>query len=133
MQPSFTFVNGIGLPVAKAFEATIYVLIFLAVAVGCWQTAEGEENSLREIQWIAVVVFTFEYFIQFVGVGADPEFATTGGNPIICRLRFLVSFYSIVDLMAIAPFYVSVAMPNSIVNEYNEYLRMLRIVHVLSS
>jgi hypothetical protein len=128
---AFTFVNGIGSPVAKAFEGTIYALIFLAVGVGCWQTVEGEENSLREIEWIAVVVFTFEYLIRLVGVGADPEFATAGGNPITCRLSFLISFYSIVDLLAIIPFYVTLAMPDSVVNEYDEYLRMLRIIRLV--
>lgn len=128
---AFTFVNGIGSPVAKVFEFTIYVLIFLAVAVGCWQTVEGEENSLREIEWIAVVIFSFEYLIRFVGVGADPEFSSRGANPIMCRLSFLISFYSIVDLMAIIPFYVSLAMPDSVVNDYDEYLRMLRIIRLV--
>lgn len=109
----FTFVNGIGSPLARAFELSIYALIFLAVAVGCWQTVEGEENSFRFIEWIAVVVFTFEYVIRFIGVGSDPEFATQGGNPITCRLKFVFSFYSLVDLAAIVPFYVSLAMPDS--------------------
>ena len=127
----FTFVNGIGSPVAKAFEVSVYVLIFLAVAVGCWQTVEGEENSFHEIEWIAVVVFTFEYALRLIGTGADPEFAELGGNPIMCRLRFIFSFYSVVDLMAIVPFYVSLAMPDSFVNEYDEYLRMLRIVRLV--
>ena len=127
----YTFVNGIGSPIAKAFETCIYALIFLAVAVGCWQTVEGEENSFREVEWIAVVVFTFEYVLRFIGIGADPEFATRGGDPITCRVKFLFSFYSIVDLMAIVPFYVSLAMPDSIVDDYDEYFRMLRIVRLL--
>jgi len=127
----FTFVNGIGSPVAKAFEASIYILIFLAVGVGCWQTIEGQENAFHEIEWIAIVVFTFEYVLRFIGVGADPEFASPGGSPINCRLKFLFSFYSIIDLAAIVPFYVSLAMPDSVVNTYDEYLRMLRIVRLL--
>jgi Ion transport protein len=127
----FTFVNGIGSPIAKCFEFAIYALIFLAVAVGCWQTVEGEEYSFREVEWIAVVVFTFEYVLRFIGVGADPEFASPGGDPISCRLRFLVSFYSLVDLAAIVPFYVTLAMPDSVVNQYDEYLRMLRIVRLV--
>lgn len=127
----YTFVNGIGSPIAKAFEMSIYALIFLAVAVGCWQTVDGEENSFREIEWIAVVVFTFEYVLRLIGIGADPEFATAGGDPITCRVKFLFSFYSIIDLMAIIPFYVSLAMPDSLVNEYDEYLRMLRIIRLI--
>lgn len=127
----FIFVNGIGSPFARFFEWSIYALIFLAVAVGCWQTVEGEENSFTAIEWVAVVVFTFEYLIRFIGVGADPEFASPGGNPITCRLKFVFSFYSLIDLAAILPFYAALAMPDSAVNDYDEYLRMLRIIRLV--
>jgi hypothetical protein len=43
----------------------------------------------------------------------------------------MVSFYSIVDLLAIVPFYAAIALPNSVVNTYDEYLRMLRIIRLV--
>ena len=67
--------------------------------------------------------------MRFVGAGADPDFAT--GNFWSTRFRFIVSFYSIIDLLAIIPFYVAYALPQSFVNDYDEYLRMLRILRLL--
>ena len=129
-QKCFEFVNGMGSFAARVFETIIYVLIFVAVAVGVWQTVEGHENDFSGIEWLAVVVFTVEYLIRFVGVGADPQFAI-GSDGFSSRIRFLFSFYSIIDLLAILPFYVAVALPGSFVNEYDEYLRMLRILRLV--
>eukprot|EP00527_Entomoneis_sp_CCMP2396_P007171 CAMPEP_0198142330 /NCGR_PEP_ID=MMETSP1443-20131203/5137_1 /TAXON_ID=186043 /ORGANISM="Entomoneis sp., Strain CCMP2396" /LENGTH=1293 /DNA_ID=CAMNT_0043805305 /DNA_START=69 /DNA_END=3950 /DNA_ORIENTATION=+ len=125
----YQFVNGIGSKVAQYFELSIYGLIFLTIAVGCYQTLDGHENDLHQVEWVAVVIFTIEYLMRFIGTAADPQFSN-GNNAIRCRLRFVVSFYSIIDLLAIVPFYVAWALPNTIVNDYDEYLRMLRILRL---
>jgi hypothetical protein len=125
----YDFVNGIGSKAAKYFELFIYFLILGAVVVGCWQTVEGQKDAYSGFEVLAVVVFTIEYILRFIGVGSDPTFAT-GRNAITCRLRFIVSFYSIIDILAIAPFYLAIALPDSLVNEYDEYLRMLRILRL---
>jgi hypothetical protein len=114
---------------AEKFELLVYSLIIVSVAVGAYQTVEGKENTFHEVEWFAVAVFTIEYLLRLVGARADPQFGELG--PIMSRLRFVVSFYSIVDLLAIVPFYLSWALPNSFVNDYDEYLRMIRIVRLL--
>lgn len=126
----FNLVNGKGSKAASYFERMIYFFIIVTVAVGVWQTVDGQENAFHEIEWIAIVVFTVEYIIRFIGAGADPEFAT-GRNPITCRFHFLISFYSVIDLLAIVPFYVAYCLPNSIVNDYDEYFRMFRLLRLL--
>ena len=129
----YRFANGIGSTAARTFEAAIYFLIFLVVGVGIWQTVDGHENDWHNLELVAVVVFTVEYLIRFIGAGADPEFAKGwgGGNPILVRLRYIVSFYSVVDLLAIVPYYVAAALPNSLVDQYDEYLRMFRILRLI--
>jgi len=127
---AFNFVNGFGSTAARYFEMLIYGLIFLVVSIGVWQTIDGHENDFHEVEWITVIIFTIEYLIRVVGAGADPEFAK-GRSGFGCRLRFLVSFYSIIDLLAIVPFYVAFALPNSLVDEYDEYLRMFRILRLI--
>jgi len=129
-QMCYKFVNGIGSPVAKIFETCIYVLIFTAVAVGVIQTVEGHEHDLTYIEAMTIVVFTFEYVVRLIGAGADPEFAP-GRNAVTARLRFIFSFYSIIDLLAIVPYYLTVALPGGIVDQYDEYLRMLRIIRLV--
>jgi Ion transport protein len=132
---AYNFVNGIGSTASTWFELTMYFFIFLAVAVGVWQTMDGHENDFSRVEGLAVGVFTFEYFIRLVGAGADPiacfKADGTRRNPVMSRLRFMVSFYSIVDLLAIVPFYAALALPNSIVNKYDEYLRMCRIIRLV--
>jgi Ion transport protein len=127
---AYHFVNGLGSIWAARFELMIYGLILLSVAVGAWQTVPGQENAFHEIEWIAVIVFTIEYVIRLVGTGADPEFRGMGGG-FVARLRFIPSFYSVIDLLAIVPFYVALALPESVVNDYDEYLRMLRILRLV--
>ena len=126
----YDFVNGDGSKPAQYFELSIYILILGAVAVGCWQTVEGQKDAYSGFETLAVVVFTIEYLMRLIGVGSDPAFAT-GRNALTCRLRFIVSFYSIIDLFAIAPFYLAIALPNSLVDQYDEYLRMLRILRLV--
>jgi hypothetical protein len=128
-QVAHNFVNGRGSALARWFETIIYFLIFATVAVGALQTIKGQENSFHQLEWFAVAVFTVEYIIRLVGAGSDPEFAY--GSFVSVRLRFIVSFYSLIDLLAIVPFYLAYAMPQSVVNEYDEYLRMLRILRLL--
>jgi hypothetical protein len=125
----YRFVNGVGSFWAEKFELLVYSLIIVSVAVGAYQTVDGKENTFHEVEWFAVAVFTIEYLLRLVGARADPQFGELG--PIMSRLRFVVSFYSIVDLLAIVPFYLSWALPNSFVNDYDEYLRMIRIVRLL--
>ena len=136
----YKFVNGIGSIWAKWFEGIIYVFILLSVAVGVWQTVDGHTNDFHQLEWIAVIVFTIEYMLRLIGTGADPEFNRSietdqrrqhWSTSIWCRLRFMISFYSVIDLMAIVPFYIAFALPNTFVNDYDEYFRMIRIVRLL--
>jgi voltage-gated potassium channel len=112
------FVNGIGSMAAVYFELSIYFLIAASVTVGIIQTVEGYENSFHQVEWISVILFTFEYIVRFIGVGADPEYARDNWS----RLKYVVSFYSIVDLLAILPFYLSVLFPGSWFDQHDEYL-----------
>jgi len=68
--------------------------------------------------------------VRFIGAPADPEFGT-GRNWFVSRLYYIVSFYSIVDLLAILPFYLAIAMPNSWVDDNDEYLRMIRLLRLI--
>jgi Ion transport protein len=129
-QMCYNFVNGLGSRLAKWFEIFIYILIMLSVAVGIWQTVDGHESSFASVEWFSVIVFTLEYLIRLVGVPSDPQFDGKG-NWFICRVRFIFSFYSLVDLLAILPFYLAVAFPGSWVDNYDEMFRMLRLLRLI--
>jgi hypothetical protein len=108
---AYEFVNGLAGPGSRAFEILIYFLIFLVVGVGAWQTVAGHEDDWRRVEGVAVSIFTVEYLIRVIGAGADPEFSheNTPGNTILSRVRYVVGFYSLLDLLAIVPFYLALA------------------------
>ncbi len=121
----YQFVNGMGSKAAQFFEVSIYVLILMTVSIGIVQTVAGYEDYLHQMEWIAVIVFTIEYLIRFVGAGADPDFSSDGNHCLAgvwSRIRFLFSFYSVIDLLAIVPFYLAFAMPGSWIDDHDEYL-----------
>ena len=71
------------------------------------------------IELFSVIVFTLEISLR---VYASPELKMS-------RLSYLVSFYSLVDLIAVVPYYLAFFSP--ILDRYDEKLRMLRILRLL--
>jgi len=126
----YQFVNGIGSKAATVFELSIYFLIAATVTIGVVQTVDGYEDWLGGVEWVAVLIFTVEYIIRFIGAGADPDFSK-GSNGFMARVKYLFSFYSIIDLLAIVPFYIAYFMPNSWIDAHDEYFRMMRLFRLL--
>lgn len=126
----YDFVNGFGSTAARIFEASIYFLILGTVTVGIIQTVPGKEDMFSELEFIAVVAFTFEYLLRFISAGADPDFAKTS-NVFLRSMKYIFSFYSIIDLLAIVPFYLAYLYPNSWIDQNDEYLRMFRLLRLL--
>lgn len=130
----YDFVNGEGSKVAETFEVGIFFLIGLTVTLGVIQTVPEWKDVGSTFEWVAVIIFTVEYIMRFIGSVADPEFAMGSSgysNPIVARLNYLISFYSIIDLLAILPFYYAYANPNSWIDQHDEYLRMIRLLRLL--
>jgi hypothetical protein len=131
-QSCYNIVNGSGSPYASAIEYAIYALIFIAVFIGVLQTVEGHENDISGVEAFIVVVYTLEYTVRLIGAGADPAFAA-GTNGFVARLKYIFSFYSIIDLLSFIPYYLAAALPGTAVDQYDEYLRMARIFRLVSS
>lgn len=127
----YNMVNGYGSAVARAIETGIYVLIFTAIFIGAVQTVEGHETDFSQIEAFCVYAFTLEYIVRFIGAGADPAFRSRT-NGFIGRVKYVFSFYGIIDLLAVLPYYLAVAFPGSIIDQNDEYLRMSRILRLVS-
>jgi len=124
----YQFVNGIGSKWAEAYEICVYSFILVAVAVGIWQTVDGHGDDFEIVEDISVAFFTIEYCLRLVAAGADPLYST---GSVDSRVKYIFSFYSIVDLLAIVPFYLALALPNSVVADYADLLRMLRVIRLV--
>lgn len=80
--------------IARSIDIFIYVLIFLTVIDHSLQTLESMEpyhQILEQWEIIPIVIFSIEYLLRWY---ASPK-----------RISFLTSFWGIVDLLAIIPYY----------------------------
>jgi sigma-B regulation protein RsbU (phosphoserine phosphatase) len=110
-----TLVEGDG-KYARRFDNFILFLIALSLLSVGLEAISGLPAWARTALWIeeliVVAAFAFEYFLRIVA--ADN------------KLAFIFSFYGIVDLLAIAPFFLS-----GMDTRFLRVLRVLRILRVL--
>jgi serine phosphatase RsbU (regulator of sigma subunit) len=103
-------------PPARAFDNLILTLIVLSVVSVVLQATTAlpgwAAQMLRITEFVVVAVFTFEYLLRIV---AAPH-----------KLAFVFSFYGLVDLISIAPFYLA-----RLDVRYVRILRLLRLLRVL--
>jgi voltage-gated potassium channel Kch len=107
------------------FERSIALLIIASViAVLIENTPEIYNNYKDWFHWfdvISVGIFTVEYVLRVSTAHLNPDFAGKS----FPRLRYAFSFYALVDLIAIAPFYLARFMDVDV-----EMLRVLRIMRL---
>jgi voltage-gated potassium channel len=82
----------------------------------------GREFAFHVFDVVTVAVFTVEYLLRLATAPLDPEFA----GKRFARLRYATSFYAMVDLLAIAPFYFA-----GFVNLDVEMMRALRLLRLM--
>ena len=97
--------NGHG--AAKIFDRLISILIVAsAIAVVLENTEKiyvGNESWFLGFDLISVGIFTVEYLLRIATAAHDPSFS----DKRLPRLRYVFSIYGLVDLLAIAPFFVA--------------------------
>ena len=91
----------------------------------CLRVQHGRALELLEL--VSVVIFTLDYLLRFLTAHHDPEFAGKS----MPNLRYIFSFYSIIDLLTTAPYFLALAFPGSVIDQYDEALRMLRLLRLL--
>lgn len=101
----------------KAFAFTIQALIVLSLITFSFDTLPDVSDRTRGIlsvfEIITVVIFTLEYILRIIV--ADR------------RLRFIFSFYGLIDLVAILPFYVASGLDLRAIRIFR-FLRLVRIL-----
>jgi voltage-gated potassium channel len=102
-------------PAGKGFDVLLIFSILVSVAavmldsMGPVRMLHG--SLLYGVEWFFTLLFSIEYFLRLLCVGRP--------------LKYAVSFYGIVDLLAIIPTYVSLILPGS------QYLLVIRILRIL--
>jgi voltage-gated potassium channel len=108
---------------------SIFALILLnviAVILGTVDTIKSQYGTvLRGFEVFSVLVFTVEYALRIWSCVEAEEY----DGSVAGRLRFGRSFYSVIDLVAIAPFYISLGIDL----RFTRVLRLLRVFRLVKA
>ena len=108
-------------PGGRAFDVALLVVILLSVLVVMLESVpdlRGDYDlALRVGEWTFTVLFTVEYVLRLVCLGRPR--------------RYAMSFFGVVDLLAILPTYLSLVAPGMQSFMVVRALRLLRIFRVL--
>ena len=101
----------------KAFDLMLIVCITLSIIVvmlDSIQTFHEQYGSLLYVvEWLFTLLFTVEYALRLLCVGRP--------------LRYVFSFYGIVDFLSIIPTYLSIFVPGT---QYLLVIRSLRVLRI---
>jgi len=108
-------------PAGRWFDILLIVSILLNVGVILLDSVSSLRAEygpvLYAVAWLFTILFTLEYVVRLLCV-ADP-------------VRYALSFFGIVDFLAIFPAYLSLALIGSRYLSVIRVLRVLRIFHIL--
>ena len=104
-------------PGGKVFDVILLLVIFASIIVVFLETVPSIKNEFHEalliLEWIFTVFFTIEYFLRIYSV-LRPK-------------KYILSFYGIIDLLAIVPTYLSLFIFGS---QHLMIIRALRLLRV---
>jgi voltage-gated potassium channel len=108
-------------PSGKAFDVALLLVIILSIIAVMLESTSAIQNRygpwLRAAEWAITILFTVEYLLRLYCVGKP--------------VRYALSFYGIVDLLAVLPTYLSVLVPGAQSLLVIRALRLLRVFRVL--
>ena len=117
-----------GSSTSRLFSGFIVLLIILNVSAIILESykpiGEMYHQEFLLFNIFSVVVFTLEYFAR-IWVSVESPHSERSG-PTKSRVKYLLSPVSLIDLLAIAPFYLSFIFAIDL-----RYLRMLRMIRLL--
>jgi len=108
-------------PLGKAFDVALLWAIFGSVLVVCLDSVASLEMHYHEIfvvaEWTFTALFSVEYLLRVLSIRQP--------------VKYVFSFYGLVDLLSILPSYVGLVLPGSQHLVVIRILRLLRVFRVL--
>jgi voltage-gated potassium channel len=77
------------------------------------------------LEIISIGIFTIEYVLRLWSCVEDPLYQ----QPVIGRLRWMMTFYAVIDFLAVAPFYLPLVVPVDL--RVLRVMRLFRIFRIL--
>jgi len=138
-------VSNRGLPLRKQFYALLYpmptsgklhiytdaflmamiVLSVLAILLESVVFIESRFHfELQVFDVLTVAIFSVEYLMRIYVAPENPKFA----SPVVGRVRFIKSYSALIDLIAIAPFYLALFIGHLVDLRFMRIFRLARIL-----
>lgn len=116
-------------PFARFVNGAITLLIMISVIVVMIESYapiyEAQKDFFILFERVSVACFTLEFLLRLWARGA--AYSSENGGPRRGRFEYLISFHGIIDLLAIAPFYMQMLFPGLDLR----ILRSLRLLRIL--
>lgn len=109
----------------NSFLVAAIVTTVAAVALETMESLRASYSAIfTAIEFVAVAIFTIDYALRWwVAPEGDPRGAA---QPWRARLRYAVSPFGIIDLLAVLPFFLDLVLP-----VHPDWLRVLRLLRLL--
>lgn len=108
-------------PAGKAFDIILLIAILSSVSVVLLESIPWVDpfifRTLIILEWFFTILFTIEFILRLISVRRP--------------FRYIISFYGIVDILAILPTYVSLFIPGARYFLVIRILRLLRVFRIL--
>ena len=106
----------------KLFDLILLGLILLSVFLTMMETVAGFEVKYHDeriiLEWIITIFFTIEYLLRIITINKP--------------LKYIFSFYGIIDLIATLPMYLAQIFAGSGILSIVRSLRLLRLFKILN-
>jgi voltage-gated potassium channel len=116
-----TIIHEADTPAGKLFDVSLLIVILISIAAVMLESVASIKvlygYELAVIEWIITIFFTLEYIARIIAV-REP-------------MRYIFSFYGIIDLMATLPKYIGLLFPGSGFLIAVRAIRLLRIFRIL--
>ncbi|MFI8603868.1 MULTISPECIES: ion transporter [Cellulophaga] len=108
-------------PMGKGFDIILIILIIISVIIVMLESIKELDAKYHSIllafEWIITIFFTIEYIARVVSIKKP--------------LKYIFSFYGIIDLLSTIPLYISYILAGSQVLLAIRALRLLRVFRIL--
>lgn len=115
-------IHGVNTPAGKFFDIVLLVVILLSVLLVLLETVQDLDDRFHDtlilLEWIITVFFTIEYILRVVSTQKP--------------LKYIFSFYGIIDFISILPMYLSFFIPSTKILSVVRALRLLRLFRILN-
>lgn len=115
-------IHGVNTPAGKFFDIVLLAVILLSVLLVLLETVQDLDDKFHDtlilLEWIITVFFTIEYILRVVSTQKP--------------LKYIFSFYGIIDFISILPMYLSFFIPSTKILSVVRALRLLRLFRILN-